>query len=332
MPLAIRLMIGCAFVLASAAGPAPAQQAARAKAGELAAPAAPRTEAAEPEPGDAEDLRAQIRRLKQIARGGEIQNGTLKPSMGGGMLGLLLEFDSLRDELKLSDSQEKKIRQMASQTDERRKTIKEEMKLKKREFKAMGLEYEKTAKVDAYILLHQENESALNSVLKPRQKERLEQVRLRILGPSALADPVVASKAGLGEDQRAQIEGVLAQLRETEKQLVEGFRLPPPKVVTQPQHSSPAKDRSRSPKTASESRTQILKLGDDRESVQKRADDRIAKVLQARQRKTFNEMLGPPFDLSTLFKIKDPKPSADAEIASESAPAKASSAREAAKK
>ncbi len=322
--LACRFLMGSVLGLFTLSGSSPGSQSARPKPSE---PMPVDENLVDDDAEEVEKLRDQLRNLRQIARGGEIASGEIKPSQGGGMLGLLLEFSTLQDELKITEAQKTKIRALGQQTSDRRRSIKDEMKIKKKELKAMGLEYSKQAKLDAYVMLHQENEATLNAVLRPKQKERLEQIRLRILGPSALAEPAVAARVGLTPDQRDQVEALLVDLKSRQMQLVEGFRLAPPKVLNNVSPAPTTKEAARAPKRSKETQGRVTKLGDDRETLEKLADDRIGKLLQSRQRKAFNTLLGPPFDLSALFKIKEPKAEEEAP-ADEAKPRKGSVAEE----
>ena len=253
-----------------------------------------------PQPKEVVDPRSKLRVIKQIAQGGESKTGPVRPSLGGGMLGLLLSSRGLQKELKLTDDQASRIAGLSAQTIEFRQNIKKEMKERKKLMRGSGVEYNKAPKVDAYASMHQENESALHRILKPKQRERLEQIRLRILGPSALADPKVATNVGLSTDQHSQIVLIVEQARLAETNLLQNVNDPLAKEPVARDNKEAATKLVTTPEGGSPLQRKMKKLEDDLERLAKKTDDQIAKLLQARQRKSFNSLLGQTIDLTTL--------------------------------
>jgi len=108
----------------------------------------------------------------------------------------------------------------------------------------------------------------LGQILKPEQSKRLEQIRIQVMGPMALASPDVASKLGLTDDQKTKMReamrGVFAKMREGR-----GGNAGPPSAEAR-------KKMEESIKTA------------------------IMGVLTDDQKKTYEELIGKPFDTSKL--------------------------------
>jgi len=108
----------------------------------------------------------------------------------------------------------------------------------------------------------------LGQILKPEQLKRLEQIRLQVMGPMALASPDVASKLGLTDDQKTKMReamrGVFAKLRQSR-----GGNAGPPSAEA-------------------------------RKKMEETIKTAIMGVLTDDQKTTYEELIGKPFDTAKL--------------------------------
>jgi len=178
---------------------------------------------------------------------------------GFGMMGgptALLTNKGVQKELKLSDEQTEKVTKIAA---DYRGKMQEKMQDIPQE--------ERREKMPAIMReLNTEVKGQLKDVLKPEQMARFEQISLQTQGANALADPEVAGKLKLTDDQKGKIKEI--------------------------------NDDSRS-----QMREIFQSAGGDREEMQKKmaelrkdTNDKVMGVLTDSQKKTWKEMTGAPFE------------------------------------
>jgi Spy/CpxP family protein refolding chaperone len=238
---------------------------------------------------------AKRRRLRLMAQGGDVQSGALKPSKGGGIINLLKTSEAFQKELKLTDDQKQRLDKVTELLLERKEEMKRQIEARKDEMRASGVPYDPSIKREAYMAYYQEAEAALASVLTQRQLKRIEQIRLQIIGPAALAEEGVARQVMLTTEQWEQVIAVVAERDSTTSKLESTAQQ---RFVNQPIGDATAR-RNQPPQT----------FLDEKERAEKLADQQIANILQPRQRRAFNALLGPEFDVLKL--LDEPPPPTD---------------------
>lgn len=116
---------------------------------------------------------------------------------GGGQL-MLLGQKSVQEELKLSDQQIEKVKELAKKNREGFKDLKDLSEEDRRK---------KLADTAAA------NKKALAEILKSDQRKRLKEISLQTRGGSALADPEVASALKLSDEQKEKIKSIREESR-----------------------------------------------------------------------------------------------------------------------
>lgn len=134
------------------------------------------------------------------------------------------------------------------------------------------------------------------SILDSKQRKRLEEISLQAEGPTAVIRTEVANKLKMFPAQIEQIKGIIEQgkgsqekLRQTAMQ--DGFR--------SFGNFRDMSDTDRQ-KAREEMQKKMEKMKTDGDQLKSSTEQLIAKVLNARQKASFNKMLGEPFDLSKL--------------------------------
>jgi Icc-related predicted phosphoesterase len=132
------------------------------------------------------------------------------PRGGGGMMrnpAMLLQQESVRKELKLSDEQTKKVEEFGA-------SMREKMQ------EAFNLEgEERTAKMQEIM---KEAEKTVSGILNADQSKRLKQVGYQIAGPGAFNMPDVVSALKITDDQKKQIQEINQDLNAQRRELFQG--------------------------------------------------------------------------------------------------------------
>jgi Spy/CpxP family protein refolding chaperone len=106
---------------------------------------------------------------------------------------MLLRQESVQKELKLSDEQAQKVKELAEKTREKFQDI------------FAGDEADRPKKMQE---LAQENRKAVAEILSADQSKRLKEITLQQRGPAAFTDPEVAKALDLSEDQQTKIKSI----------------------------------------------------------------------------------------------------------------------------
>lgn len=131
----------------------------------------------------------------------------------------------------------------------------------------------------AGLQFRQENEDAAARLLKPEQKERIDQIMLQVEGPLAVVHPDVAGKLNLTAKQNQQVQATMVQMAMAVRQM----------LVEQAQ--------------AGNGYSGLGPAGLPREAmnrVRAAATQQLGRILDAKQKFQFNKMLGAPFDLAKI--------------------------------
>jgi hypothetical protein len=130
----------------------------------------------------------------------------------------------------------------------------------------------------------------IDDLLDADQRKRLEQITLQVEGPLAVARPEVAKKINLSAVQLKQVRSIGAEMRNQLAELGPPSSAPTEKAA--PGGDTGAADKSPDP-------AQI-------EQVREAAGARVLKVLKPAQKDTYNQLLGPTFDVAKLRATSTP--------------------------
>ena len=128
---------------------------------------------------------------------------------GGGSILILLREPAVQEEIEVVDDQRQQLRQLGDtlrpqfDRDNFRRDMSEEER--RAALAEMRVEMEKAA---------QEAQTKVAEILLPHQMERLQQISLQVRGAQALADPQVAAKLNLTDQQKQQIETAQSAMRD----------------------------------------------------------------------------------------------------------------------
>jgi hypothetical protein len=179
---------------------------------------------------------------------------------------MILLAPSVQKELKLNEEQKTKVYNFARTASQKHRDLMQKM--------MFGGNANPQAMMQASWQVRQENDKAIAQILEPKQKERLDQIVLQHEGPLAVARPEIAAKLRLNETQQEYVQGILVEMR---RELMMSIR----QSMATGQYS-PAQGRELSAQ------------------LRKQAVMDISQVIDAKQKKNFNSMLGAPFDLTKL--------------------------------
>jgi hypothetical protein len=187
-------------------------------------------------------------------------------SQGGAVMILLAP--SVKKELKLTEDQNAKIYNLAKQTGQKSREMMQTMAFS-------GGNANPQMMMEARRQLQQETDQGIAGILQPKQKERFDQIVLRNEGPLAIATrPELAAKLRLNESQQEYVQGVVMQMRRD--------------LFMEVRQRSAAGQFNPS---------QMRELT---AQYRKEAVKELGKVIDRKQQKTFDSMLGAPFDLTKL--------------------------------
>ena len=123
--------------------------------------------------------------------------------------------------------------------------------------------------------LRQENEANTAKILKPEQKQRLDEIMLQIEGPLAVARAEIAAKLNMTAKQNQQVQGTMIQMLMNVREIV----------------------------IANGGFNGLGAGGIPRETIlqlRAGATRQLSKILDAKQKLNFNKMLGESFDLAKI--------------------------------
>jgi hypothetical protein len=205
--------------------------------------------------------------------------GAMAGPRPGGMMGMgmglgpgqsspvmILLAPSVQSELKLTEEQKTKVYGFARNATQKHRDLMQQM--------MFGGNANPQAMMQANWQIRKENDQAIAQILQPKQKERLDQIVLQHEGPLAVARPEIAAKLRLNDTQQEYVQGVLVEMR---RELMMSIR-------------QSAAAGQFNPAQVRELSTQL----------RKQAVMDISQVIDAKQKKNFNSMLGAPFDLNKL--------------------------------
>ncbi|WP_435017795.1 Spy/CpxP family protein refolding chaperone [Tundrisphaera sp. TA3] len=262
-------------------------------------------------------------------------------SMGGAMgqfgvaKSLLVMMPPVQDELKLTDDQKRKLREVQDETRKRGEALGKSMREKGSDPLGGGEDTSIMARVGQFTgmmsrvsELMRENEEAFSEVLTAKQKKRLGQIALQMEGITALTRPEIAEALGLYPIEQENIQQIVAQARMMQMTSMVGTMMtmrpdrtarrgtdrPASGEATPTSKDATAKDAA--PKEAADPRARAERekavrekftaLRDNNDQIQDRAVREISRYLNKAQRAKFLNMLGPPFDPAQLNTLGRP--------------------------
>ena len=209
---------------------------------------------------------------------------------GGGMMGMamvgggqgnplmVLLAPSVQKELKLKEDQKAKIYAFVQKANQKNRDL--------AQTRMFAGNANPQAMMEAARQLRRENDAGIAQILDQKQKERFDQIVLQSEGPLAVARPEIAAKLRLNESQKEYVQGVMMQMR---RELFMSVRQG---VATGQFNPSQMRELTA--------------------QLRKEAVKEVSKVIDRKQQKNFNSMLGTPFDLA---KLESEAASAEAAIA-----------------
>jgi DNA-binding TFAR19-related protein (PDSD5 family) len=136
------------------------------------------------------------------------------------MLGLLLESPALQEEIGLSEEQKQGLREYSQSMRERQRELFRNLRPAQGGRGGRGQQGPQPFQFDpaqmeqmqqAMAALQSESQTVISKILTPQQLERLEQIRLRIIGPTAVAEEKVARSLMLAPEQFQQVQNIMAE-------------------------------------------------------------------------------------------------------------------------
>ncbi len=200
--------------------------------------------------------------------------GGFGPGMGGGFGGggnptFLVNSKMVKEEIKISDEQATKLKELPKAIGEKTAKLFEKVRdLPQEERREKFAELMKESNAIAM--------KELGEVLKPDQLNRLKQINVQISGVNAYRNPEVESALKLTADQKATIKESLDEYRKEVQELredlgIRGFQPPPKEKAAEFEKKSSA--------------------------LQKEVTDKITKTLTDEQKTTWKSLTGEPFDV-----------------------------------
>jgi hypothetical protein len=208
---------------------------------------------------------------------GGVEGGGVAGTLGtpGGTNPLvILMAPAVQTELKLTDPQKTQVFELAREAGRKSRELFQSM------LQPGGVNPQ--ALMMAGARLRHENERAAASILKPEQKERVNQILLRVEGPLAVARPEVADKLNLTPIQTQQVQATILQLMRAQRETLLATRV-----------ASANSGGIPDPGQGAQARAGMARL---REA----AGQQIGRILNGKQKAAFNKMLGEPFDLAKI--------------------------------
>jgi len=216
----------------------------------------------------------------------------------GGMMGgvtvspiMILLAPSVQKEVKLNEEQKTKVYSYAKTATQKQREMMQAVAFG-------GGNANPQMMMQAGMQIRHELDQGLAKILEPKQKERLDQIVLQAEGPLAVARPEIADKVGLNDEQQEYVQRIMMEMR---RNLFMSVRQGAANGQFNPGQMK--------------SLTAQLRAG---------AVQEVGKILDRKQKNTFNKMLGEPFDMKRLDSETasvDPNLDANAPAADPSKPA-----------
>jgi hypothetical protein len=208
----------------------------------------------------------------------------------------LVNRPAVQEDLKLTDDQKVKLKDLASKRPAARAS-KPSSSSSKSAATSSRTKTSGGSNAQAALAAIAALQKQLDDLLDAGQRKRLEQIALQVEGPLAVAKPEVAKKINLTAAQVKQVRSIIVEARNQLAQL--GPPNPPPTdkppAGGDPGQSDQPPDRAQF------------------EQVRQAAGGRVMEVLKPAQKDAFKQLLGPPFDVARLRAAPAPADAASPE-------------------
>ena len=299
-------------------------------------PAAPKTDPQPAPPGFLGDT------SKFTKLGGWGSFGTAMGEFGFAKSTLIM-MPPVQEELKLTDDQKAKLRDLQGTMRKKGEEMGKSMRPKNGEDPMKASEnlpiaarvVQFTSMISQFSTLARDNEAAINTILKGPQRKRLSQVALQMEGISALTKPEVVEALGMTEEEEQAVSQVLSQSRTLKMTSWIGSMMtmrPPnrrpgsgadptaaPKAETTT--TAPKADPAAKPDAIADTpendakarlerekamRKQFETMRTKTDQIQDRTVREVLKLLTKAQKTKFENLLGPPFDPKKINNLGRP--------------------------
>jgi hypothetical protein len=206
---------------------------------------------------------------------------------------VVLMAPAVQEELKLTEPQKTQVFELAREASRKSRELYQSA-FRSGNFNAQAL-------MAAGARMRQENERASNQILNPDQRERINQIMLRVEGPLAVARPEIAEKLGLTSEQHQQVRVTLMQMMMAQREILQGGAGNPEGLTGQGVDAPMRTAAGR---------------------IREAASQQIGRILNSKQKAAFNKMLGDPFDVAKI----DPELARSTPAAAAGSPSGSSSA------
>jgi hypothetical protein len=171
-----------------------------------------------------------------------------------------------------------------------------------------------TAMREQMEAMQKSGEAALAKVLTAKQRKRLTEIALQVRGPMAVADPAIADKLLMDEEQREAVKEIADNKRQAQGEIWRtafagfGGRGGPGGRGQggQPGQGGPGQGGQAGvrppvdPVVQQQRMEAMQKIQEQTQSLDKDAIKALGRVLNKRQKTAFDKMMGEPFDLTKL--------------------------------
>jgi len=205
--------------------------------------------------------------------------------MGGPFM--LLQSEQVQKELKLSEDQKARLRELSEKRRAERRRFPNNENLSPEQWRARMDQMREQMRKEAEAR-EAETVKQLGEILQPEQLQRLKQIGWQLEGPSALRRAEVAEAIGLSAEQKTQLEQVFAESQDAMRKLWE---------------SNMGRGRGQPGGEREERATRNSDLRQKREELREQTGQKAMAVLQTEQKQKLGELFGEPFELdrSQLF-------------------------------
>jgi Spy/CpxP family protein refolding chaperone len=155
--------------------------------------------------------------LAGMAQGGGQGRGGMMGRNNNSLLGLLQRKD-VQDDLALTDAEKTKITELQTKVQEDMRARMEEMR------NGGGGGFDPQAMRAEFEKVNKENDKKVAAILTPEQLTRLKQIRIQVMGNSAITDKDVQKDLGLSESQVSQIKKLQEDQQAGMQSMMEAMR------------------------------------------------------------------------------------------------------------
>jgi hypothetical protein len=205
---------------------------------------------------------------------------------------LLLSRPTVQEELKLTDEQKKKIAQADRLRRERSSEVQKRMnEANQNPFSPVPVD-DLMQIQEAQQQLNQEDGTAIEKLLTPKQRTRLAQIGLQLDGPMAFAREDVLQKLNVDDGQAEAIREILEEVR---GEINKNGQV---RVDAAPPAGKRANRGAVNPvdKDNPQSQENVARSSKANDGVKDAAMQKIARLLRKKQMDAFNKLKGEPFD------------------------------------